>query len=364
MAKPEPIGNVGRFLVAEAQGLQKEIPLNDEYVNLICAYFPLDSYCDSYQPASDIDPLLSLPERIYNWLVTTRLPSTNVEVAEFRARVLGCIEALVGYILDYHLQVFLPNEPVPRPDLGLHALFERFSDLAKIYWKERRSLIVSIENLKKATSYLPQVTEPDEYKSIHQSIYGTLKGLSRIFPVIIDIKSVTYFVEELKSIKAFPDWMLHLSRRGREEIVMGLLSLLSGKEIRSALYWREDYKFSRIKLPVEENSLVKDKDKRHYQGWPIIHQLLKPVSGLGIRDMVSHICGRDIKLDPLGELDDSWKPEKVKSRMVEFAREQEHKTYSKNTGQTMSKATLMLSIAAGILILTICIIGVMKYYGN
>lgn len=139
LERSEPIGNVGRVLVTEVQGLQAKIgiPMSEDYFNFLLKYFPLDSHSDSYETESEIEALLSLPQRIYNWLEQTRLPSTSTEVEEFKAKLLGCVEALAGYSCDYHLQVFSPGEPPPLPEL--EASVERLSSLGAVRWKIGRA---------------------------------------------------------------------------------------------------------------------------------------------------------------------------------------------------------------------------------
>jgi len=216
--KLEPVGNVGRFLVAEAKSLQMRIgmPLNNDYVDLLCSCFPPDSYADNYQTESEIDPFLSFPERIYNWLDQTRSPSTNAEVKECKAKVLGLLEALLGYICDYHLQSFSSSESIPSPDLEV--FIERLLDLASIHWGQRKSLIASIESLKEAVEQLKKVKESELYKHVYEKIHGALKELARITPVTVEIKSATPSKEEPRGIEAFPDWVLHHYRPGREKI--------------------------------------------------------------------------------------------------------------------------------------------------
>ena len=265
--KSERIGNIGRFLVAEAKGLQmkKGVPLNDEYINLLCTCFPLDSYSDSYQTESEMDPFLSLPERVYNWFDQTCSPSTSVEVGEFREKVLGCVEALLGYICDYHLQVLSPSGLAPLPDL--EALIERLSDLANIHWKERKSLVVSIGNLKEAIEHLQKVEEPAQYKPVYEKIRGAFKEFTRIAPVIIEIKSVIPSIEEPKGIEASPDWVLHRSRPGRGKLFIFAFPEISLELGRYYLppKWR---KGDRISYPMsEERPLLPVRYQPQWEFW-------------------------------------------------------------------------------------------------
>jgi hypothetical protein len=216
--KSEPIGHMGRFLVDEAQGLQMKegIPLNDEYINLLCTCFPLDSYAGSYQTESEIDTFLSLPQRIYNWLDQTRSPSTSIEIQEFKAKFLGCIEAFLGYICDYHSQNLLPSEPAPLPDV--EALIKRLSGFVDTYWRERKALAISLESLKEAIEQLQKAEELELYRDAYEKAHGALNELIRLIPVIVEIKSATPSTEEPKGIEAIPDWMIHHYRLGREKL--------------------------------------------------------------------------------------------------------------------------------------------------
>jgi pyrimidine deaminase RibD-like protein/tetratricopeptide (TPR) repeat protein len=218
LGESEPIGNTGRFFVAEARTLpmKKGIPLDSQYVNLLCTCFPLESYTDNYQTESEIDPLLSLPQRVFYGLDQVRSPFTKVEVQEFKARLSGCVEALVGYIYDYHTQVLSLTEPALPSDLD--TLIGKLLKLGNFHWQERKSLMVSLERLKDAINELQDVEEPDQYGALYEKIRGAIKEITRVTPIGIQINSPYPSVEQPKGIEALPDWVLNRSRVGREKL--------------------------------------------------------------------------------------------------------------------------------------------------
>lgn len=136
------------------------------------------------------------------------------------------------------------------------------------------------------------------------------------------------------------------------------------KEVGHVIQLRDDMDALHQAHPIEEGFVVKSKNHVRELAWLYLDKLAKPVYGMGINSNVILVTNRDVIWDIFDELDASWKGDKVKAKMVEIAKEQEHKASGKDTGTMLSKSTLLLSIAALILILTIAFIGVMKIYGH
>lgn len=234
LGSAEPIGNVGRFLVSEARTLQMKLgtELSDEYVARLASYFPLDSYTDSFQATSEIDPSFSLPKKIFAWMEQTAHATSKAEVAGFKPKLLGCIEGLLGYILDFHLQVLSFDEAPPQE--GLVKLLEKLSAPALSSLQKRKALRACLENLRKATEEVYDVADPEAYSKIYETLRGAVKELVRITPVLIEIESDVPSSEVSRYITATPDWMLTLSRPERDKL---FIRFPAGTSVRQGWYY-------------------------------------------------------------------------------------------------------------------------------
>jgi len=146
------------------------------------------------------------------------------------------------------------------------------------------------------------------------------------------------------------------------------MSLLAGAERIRVLYLREDYNIESSSLPVEQYAsevITKKKNGIRDKSWLLPHKLLKTcynVPGIPDGKKVLMICPRDVVYDPLKQLDISWSKEKIRQKMGEIAREQQHKADShKNTGP-MNVTMILLASAAFILFLSIALVGLLNYY--
>jgi len=233
----EPIGKVGRYLLNEVRSLPMKVVLDEGYLNSLCPYFPLDSYADTYQIRADIDPFMSLPLKVYQWLNQTRLPSTEVEVQAFKPKLLGCLEAMLGYICDYHLQVVNVTKSLPAGDL--ETLIQMIPGLVKaqVDQKSHQFLQVRLEDLKIAVSRLGDVKEPAEYESHSDKIRGIIKGMCQFAPVLIDIKSPLSGAEDDLWIEGFPDWALLYSEPPRLERNKILIRCRSNQSFDPGMYY-------------------------------------------------------------------------------------------------------------------------------
>ena len=139
------------------------------------------------------------------------------------------------------------------------------------------------------------------------------------------------------------------------------------KEEIQVIYLRENMCLVAMKLKVDEMArniiTLKDKAKRS-ECFLLIHKLMKPVFGYpGIKDGTRTllICARDVRFDPLKELDESWNSEHIRARLKEIAKEQQHKAEQNKGGNNMQMATMMLAGCACVLFLVIGILVLAKY---
>jgi len=146
------------------------------------------------------------------------------------------------------------------------------------------------------------------------------------------------------------------------------MSLLSGAERIRVLYLREDYKVENTTLPVEayaSDVITKKKNEKRDKSWLLPHGLLKTCYNLpGIPDgkKVLIICPRDVRFDPLNQLNDSWSKGQVRLKMGEIAREQQHKADSHKNSGPMNVTMVLLAASAFVLFLSIAAVGILNYY--
>ncbi len=132
------------------------------------------------------------------------------------------------------------------------------------------------------------------------------------------------------------------------------------------IFLREDSKLIPMKLKVDEmarNIITRRKRDKRLECYLLIHQLMKPVFNFpGIKDGTKTllICSRDVRFDPLNELDESWDKDHIRARLKEAAKEQQHKAEQSKTGQVMSSATLILAGCAALVFVLIFIVGAAK----
>jgi hypothetical protein len=213
--KKEPIGRVGRFLCSRPQELRlklkNNIPLTKEEYQSICTKFPIDSYIDNFEPDKELDPFLSLHPRIYNWINQAQTIEES-EVKGCKAKLLGAIEALLGYICDYQLQNLSLSESVPT---DLKTLIEKLSQLAQVIKDEKfteifKKMKIEIDNMEKAE-------DAKSYAPIYERTRGRLSELMQFVPVIVNIEPSISFTKR-KRIKASPEWRVDKYRPERKII--------------------------------------------------------------------------------------------------------------------------------------------------
>ena len=147
------------------------------------------------------------------------------------------------------------------------------------------------------------------------------------------------------------------------------MGIFDGKAATQTGILREDYKIDTCRLQVDPNAtdvLTKLKGVKREFSWCLLHQLMKPAYGVpGIPDgtPLLLLCQRDVRFDPLGELDKTWSDENIKEKMIETAKEQQYKTESKNNSM-MTMTTGLLAASVVILVLAIAAVGLLKYYGG
>lgn len=148
------------------------------------------------------------------------------------------------------------------------------------------------------------------------------------------------------------------------------MALIQGPEKIRVLNLREDYQIETLMLPVEEYAsdvITRKKNNKRDKSWLLPHQLLKRcynVPGIpnGAKALIT--TPRDVVFDPLNQLDDSWSKDKIKARMGEIAKEQQHKAEGNKSNSVTNVTMILLSSAVVILVLAIAAIGLMNYYGG
>ncbi len=148
------------------------------------------------------------------------------------------------------------------------------------------------------------------------------------------------------------------------------MSLFGQAEKVKVLKLREDYNISVASLPVEKKAsdvFTKKENNISTNSWLLAHELMKPcfnVPGIKEGTKVMMVCNRDVRFDPLTQLDGSWSDENIRKRMGQTAKEQAHKVGGKKTSSVTNVTMILLSSAALILIVAIVLIAGMRMYGN
>lgn len=145
---------------------------------------------------------------------------------------------------------------------------------------------------------------------------------------------------------------------------MGLFNI---KENIRVIYLKENFTIKSMFIPLDDMSseiITKMKNGKREFSWFLIQQLLKPVYGFpGIPDgsRALLVCSKDVRYDPLQQLDASWSKENIKKKMVQVAKEQQHKVEKSSAMGILSRSTMLLSVSVIILIIAIAVIGVIKF---
>lgn len=145
------------------------------------------------------------------------------------------------------------------------------------------------------------------------------------------------------------------------------MGLFDGQPTIRVIELREDYKLDSFTLPVDKVAtevISKTQNGKRKDSWLYIHQLLKPVYGYpGIQDgtLCQLISRRDVRYDPLGELDESWNDEHIRDKMAHLAHEMQNKVEESAEMGWLQRSQFALSITAGFLILIVCIIALVKF---
>jgi 23S rRNA maturation mini-RNase III len=294
--REEPIGKSTRDLCEYTRGLlnpervaQKGFLITQEEILPIFKLFPLDSIkeADQLDYISDrelekLNPLLSLPDEIYNWIDRTSKISSSIEkmeIEEFKLRLCGAIEAFLGYLADYYFQRFNKTETsdifkVKIIKHNLPELVDLVYDIIYPHFKQREEIRYAFVNLKAGVEQLLSSSDVNLYLKAYDKIHKSISTLTKIFPVIVNI-SAEYSSDELPIIETFPEWLLikpeiclsqkhsivvatvdwplKYYRKGREKI---FISTPSEVQLYSGRYylhpdWR---KGNRIFYPVKEDT--------------------------------------------------------------------------------------------------------------
>ena len=101
------------------------------------------------------------------------------------------------------------------------------------------------------------------------------------------------------------------------------MNVFTPKEQCTQLYFRDDGNFIFRRLPIENSFLVEKQNDAVLNAWMMPYKLLKKFQGYKNiqRGKILMCYGRDILLDPFGQLKDDEKPEKGKSLVKNFIKE-------------------------------------------
>jgi len=213
ISSSEPIGSATRFFVDNVVMLPVRRRNRSQFSSVLASlaeFFPLDSYVDCYQQPDRIDQFVSLPKKIHDSLVISPPPSTETEVERLKVKIIGGIEAFLGYMCDYYAQAATPVDTVP--DYGIHNLVGRCHKFP-FGWAQRPMFQNQIELLQSATDKMARAKSPEEFNIAYDEIRGALLGLKRFAPVVVNISSTTLRTEEPIALESFPDWAFELVAR-------------------------------------------------------------------------------------------------------------------------------------------------------
>lgn len=204
----EPIGAVGRFLANELVSLPMKgsVPLTIEYLDMIARLFPLDAFTESYDdPGAIPNSLLSLPQRIHDWLTQTNSPSTELEVQEFKVKLLGATEAFLGYAWDYHSQIAgFAAAQTPECDADLSFYVRNLAELPALRKEGKNDLVSFLSTLKDEVAHLRESTTPSAYRDAYVKIRLCITKLMKLFPVVVEIENPGPYGDVTQ---AKPDWL-------------------------------------------------------------------------------------------------------------------------------------------------------------
>lgn len=249
----QPVGAAAHYFADEVLKLperSKSRALLDSTLGSLARYFPLEALAD-YKFWPGPDRFASLPARIYAGIQPS-LPSSKADVERLKAIVLGSVEAFLGHLSDYYLQVSSPPGTVPHGDIA--SLIDECSKLP-VEWTRWQESHDRLEALRTAVAEIGTSHDPKSFAVAHDQIRETVFALKRRFPVITEIKSTQMHGNYPLTVESFPDW--RLDRVGTERILIilpadVLPSLKVGKYyLRPG--WRRG---NRLSYPVSDELLL------------------------------------------------------------------------------------------------------------
>lgn len=117
-----------------------------------------------------------------------------------------------------------------------------------------------------------------------------------------------------------------------------------------ALYFRDDESILNEPLEIKDILITRKNRAQHDEAWPYLPSLKKPITFKGkYRGEFYLVCSRTGEpLDPCGEMPEDWKGEKMLDRMWKIANEEHNRVVGKVHESATNKATVWLSVGAGI----------------
>jgi len=138
---------------------------------------------------------------------------------------------------------------------------------------------------------------------------------------------------------------------------------------RTCLYLSEDDRAFIMTLPLRSKLLVQEKDDKPLAEWPHDARLLTYLKLKGPKDKkfkdfgkVYPISARNAIFDPVGATGDEMKGTNLWTWMKGTATDEFHTASGKKAYTVMEKLAIPLSIAAGIMVVIISLIGAWKIY--
>ncbi|MBK7994127.1 MAG: hypothetical protein IPK14_12115 [Blastocatellia bacterium] len=178
-----------------------------DYIELQTAYLEIEKFFSRF---SVLFPYINsypqntafywLPEKI-RYSFCSGLDPQNIE--SYKAQFLGGIEAFLGYLYDYHIQT-VDGEGFCYY-LHLEALINKCD---KILGTNKQITTSEFSELNNELANLIEAENINTFATVCNKICSILFRLVTYFPLIVEIRSNEFCVEELIFVEAFPTWTM------------------------------------------------------------------------------------------------------------------------------------------------------------
>lgn len=203
----QPIGAAGRYFGNEILNLltkSKVTTLFASTIDHLCNFFPVEAIAESDPHKPKNDPFVSLPSKIHECLQASLLQH-NRDAERQRIAIFGAVEAFLGHLCDYYLQLSSSNLPIPEYDL--QALFDITINLpvSWVRWDKARN---AIKQLRLAIEEINTDNNADAVNRALSDIQESLILLQRFFPLVVNIPRLDIDASTSHQVTAIPDWAL------------------------------------------------------------------------------------------------------------------------------------------------------------